>query len=233
MRRKVDVRRTSMKVAGLALVAGLTLAACGPVKMGAAAITGQDRISAATLTNEVANLDAAYQADAAKNLHPQRAKSQQVQQVLTWLILFRIYDKLATRQGISVTPAQVQAQRQLVVTAAKQDKLTAAEYVSADGALPPDLLSGFARLLAIEAALKNKFDGGRTPTATKGQDALSARLDDATCVAAKDLDIQVNPQFGEWDYDSFGVVLAPAKLAAAVPSPNASKAAAVRLKAPC
>jgi hypothetical protein len=233
MRRKIDVRRTSMKVAGLALVAGLAVAACGPVKMGAAAITGQDRISAATLTNEVANLDAAYQTDSAKGVHPQRPKAQQVQQVLTWLILFRVYDKMAMRQGVSVTPTDVQTQRQLVATTASQQKLTAGEYVSAAGALPPDLLLQFARLLAIQTALKNKFDGGRAPTGTTGQNAVTARIDDATCVAAKDLGIQVNPQFGEWDYNSFGVVLAPAKLAVAMPSPSASKPAAVRLKAPC
>jgi hypothetical protein len=226
------VRRTSMKIAGLALTAGLAVAACGPVKMGAAAITGQDRISSATLTSQVANLDAAYQANAAKGLKPQRPKGQQVQQVLTWLILFRVYDKMATRQGVTITHADVQAERNAVITAAAQQKLTAAEYLSAAGALPPDLFPQFARLLAIQTALKRKFDGGRAPTSTQGQDAVTARIDDATCVAAKDLDIQVNPQFGEWDYNSFGVVLAPAKLAVAVPAPSKSSAA-VRLKAPC
>jgi hypothetical protein len=228
------VRRTSMKIAGLALAVCLAVAACGSTKMGAAAITSQNRITSATLTNEVANLDAAYQADASKKLQPQRAKSQQVQQVLTWLILFQVYDKLAVRHAITVTPADVQSQRDLLNEAAGQQHMTAAEYVSAAGALPPDLIPQFARLLAIEAALKAQFDGGRTPTGTTGQDALQARLADATCVAAKNLGIQINPQFGVWDYNTFGVVPAPAKLSAAAPSPSpSSPAAAVRLTAPC
>jgi hypothetical protein len=228
------VRRTSMKIAGLALVAVLAVAACGPVQMGAAAIAGQNRISSDTLTNEVANLDAAYQADLAKKVHPQRSRAQQVQQVLTWLILFRIYDKMAIRQGVKVTPAQVQDEQELLTRTASQDHLTAAEYVSAAGALPPDLIPQFARLLAIEGVLKLRFGNGRTPTSTAGQNAVTARLDDATCVAAKNLGIQVNPQYGEWDYISFGVVPATAKLAAAAPAPTPAKSsAAVRLTAPC
>jgi hypothetical protein len=137
------------------------------------------------------------------------------------------------RQGITVTPAQVQSEQDLLAKTASQDHLNSAEYVSAAGALPPDLIPQFARLLAIEAALKLHFGGGRTPTSTAGQNAVTARLDDATCVAAKDLSIQVNPQFGAWDYISFGVVSATAKLAAAAPTPAKSSPAAVRLTAPC
>ena len=42
--------RTPMKLAAVLLAAGITVAACGTVKMGAAAITGSQRISTSTLS---------------------------------------------------------------------------------------------------------------------------------------------------------------------------------------
>ena len=54
--------RTSITVTAAVLAALATLAACGPVQMGSAAIVGDHPIPAATLTKEVANLHTAYQA---------------------------------------------------------------------------------------------------------------------------------------------------------------------------
>ena len=55
--------RTSTAVTAAAIAATCALAACGPVRMGSAAILGNERISATTLSNEVANLQQAYQAN--------------------------------------------------------------------------------------------------------------------------------------------------------------------------
>ena len=62
-RPRTVVRRTPVKVAAALVVAGLAVSACGSVKMGAAAITGPERISSSTLTDQVANLRAAYRVD--------------------------------------------------------------------------------------------------------------------------------------------------------------------------
>ena len=68
------MRRTSMQLAAAVLAGGLAVAACGEsLQLGAAATTGQSRITSVTLTNQVANLNAAYRADKHKGVKPQRA----------------------------------------------------------------------------------------------------------------------------------------------------------------
>ncbi len=221
--RRFAVRRTPVQVAAALVVAGLAVSACGTVHLGAAAITGQERISSSTLTDQVANLSAAYQTDKAKGIKPQRATGQEAQQVLTWLILFRIYDKIAAQHGIYVTPAQASKQLSGLSSQAAQSKVTLEEYVSAAGALPPDLLPQLGRYFAILSALEGKIDGGKAPTSTAEQSKVQAGVSHAQCVASKSLGVQVNPQWGVFDYASYAVVLVPPTLAAnPTPSPSSS-----------
>ena len=167
--------RIPVKLAAALVVTGLAVSACGTVRMGAAAITGTNRISSATLTGQVENLDAAYQTDQAKGIKPQRPVAQKAQQVLTWLIVFQIYDKLAAQHGISVTPAQATGQLTRLSAQATQSKVTLAEYVSAAGALPPDLLPDLGQYFAIQSALASKLDGGKSPASSAAQSQLSSR----------------------------------------------------------
>lgn len=216
-----------------AAAACVAVSACGSVQLGAAAITGGTRITSATLTNEVANLNAAYKQDKAKKISPQLPVGQETQQVLTWLIAFQIYDRVAEQHGIHVTPAQVYAQLygpHGLSAAAAQNKVTLTEFVSAGGALPPNLAPELARLYAIEAALVYRITGGKSPSSAAGQSKETVAVNHAVCLASKSLDIRVNPQFGEYDYGSHSVVTAPPTLAA---NPSPSKAAAVKLTPPC
>jgi hypothetical protein len=223
-------RKAAVLTAAVA-AACVAVSACGSVQLGAAAITGGTRISSATLTNEVANLNAAYKQDKAKKVSPQLPVGQETQQVLTWLITFQIYDRLADLNGIHVTPLQVAQQESRSLSApARQNKLTVPEYVSAGGALPPNLAPELARLYAIEAALVYRITGGKTPSSKAGQSTETVAINHAVCLASKSLDIRVNPQFGEYDYSSHSVVTAPPTLAA---NPSPSKPAAVKLTPPC
>jgi hypothetical protein len=231
------VRRTSMQLAAVVLAGGLAVAACGnSLQLGAAATTGSGRITSVALTNQVANLSAAYQKDKKKGVKPQRAVGQEPQQVLTWLLTFKIFDQLAVQHGISVTPAAVQRQLTGLATQASQEKVSSVIYVSAAGAVPPDLLPQIGRYFAILTAFENKLDGGKSPTASAAQSALQARLSHAQCLAAKQLNIHVNPQYGEYDYSTFAVVTVPSTLAAASsasPSPSASASAKPKTTPPC
>jgi hypothetical protein len=223
-------RKAAVLTAAVA-AACVAVSACGSVQLGAAAITGSTRISSATLTNEVANLNAAYVQDKAKKVSPQLPVGQETQQVLSWLITFQIYDRLAEQHGIHVTPLQVAEQRSRKLSGpAKQNKLTVAEYVSAGGALPPNLAPQLARLYAIESALEYRITGGKSPSSTAGQSKEVAAIDHAVCLASKSLSIRVNPQFGVFDYSNYSVVTTPPTLAA---NPSPSKAAAVRTTPPC
>jgi len=233
VRRNIVVRRTAMKLAVAVIAAGLGLAvsACGTVKLGAAAITGSNRITSATLTDEVGNLNAAYKADTAKGIKPQRPVGQETQQVLSWLVLFPVYDKLAEQHGIKVTQADIERAHNTYANQASASHLTLAEYLSAGAALPPNLVEEFSRAAAIASALQTQIDGGTTPSTAAGQAAVSAKFSRYQCIAAKDLGVKVNPQFGQFDYSGFVVVPAPPTLAAA-PSPKASPSP-VQTTPPC
>ena len=223
--------RRWLRVAAAVAAAGLALSACGTVKLGAAAITGNDRISAATLTSQVANLDAAYQADTAKGVKPQRPVGQEAQQVLSWLILFRIYDQVASRNHIYVTPAETDRQLAQLSSQAASSKVTLTEYVTAGGALPPDLMPQLGRYFAILSELEGRIDGGKAPTTTAQQAKVQSAVTHQQCLASKDLGVTVNPQYGVFDYRSYSVVLAPPTLAAA-PSPSPTTSPALT-KPPC
>jgi len=94
-----------IKVSALVLGAGLVVTGCGPVKMGAAAIVGDQRITVATLDNEVTNLSSYLK------VHPSPVPLtpvQQTQQTLSWLIRFQINEELAKQEGITVSAAQAE-----------------------------------------------------------------------------------------------------------------------------
>lgn len=214
-----------------AAAACVAVSACGSVQMGAAALTGGNRISSANLSAEVSNLKSAYQADQAKGVTPQRPSGQESQQVLTWLITFRIYDDIAAQRHINVTPAQEARQLSALGAAATQSKVTVPEYVSAGGALPPDLVPQLSRYFAILTALENQITGGTTPTTQAEQSHVQTVVLHDQCLASKSLGVTVNPQFGQFDYNSYTVVPAPPTLAA---NPNSKPSAStVKLTPPC
>ena len=205
------VLRTWITVTAGALAA-LALTACGgPVQMGSAAIVGNQGISASQLTNEVNNLQDAYQASHGVQL--QFPKSQTPQEVLSWLVRFRIREEMAKRNGVTVTPADSQRARAAIAAQARQSNVSLADLAVANG-LPPNLLPELGRYQAIQSALVSKLDGGKLPTSQSGLNALSQKFATVQCRAAKSLAIRVNPQFGRMDYNQLSVIPAVTKLSA-------------------
>ena len=225
--------RTSITLTAAALAGVLMLSACGSVKLGAAAVSSNQRISAATVTAEVNDLNQAYQADKAK-VQLQFAKSQMPQEVLSWLLRFQVREQMARRYGITVTQTQVQDALNSISAQAKQSGVTARDLAVANG-VPPDQLNELGRYVAIQDAVLNRLDGGKLPTANAALTTLSNKFDASQCVAAKSLAIQVNPQYGALDYRSIGVVAAPNKLSAppGKPSPSPTGTAAPQLTPHC
>ncbi len=221
-----------VKAAAAAAGTALVLAGCAvtPLKMGAAAIVGSQRISIASLNTEVANLSQ----EAAK--YPavvDLTATEKIQDTLSWLVKFKVADELARQHGITVTKAQAQAALASAYanakSAAASEGLThvSLDEILAASGIAPNLAGELGRYEAIENAYLASQDGGKLPTSTSAQNALSGKLAGATCTAAKALDIEVNPQFGELDYSQIQVVAAPSKVArspgpAATPSPVAT-----------
>jgi hypothetical protein len=95
--------------------------------------------------------------------------------------------------------------------------------VAVANGLPPDMLTDLGRYEAIETKALDRLDGGKLPSASSAQTALEDRFNKSQCLAAKSLQIQINPQFGELNYSDYSVVAAPSQLSATQTSSSASK----------
>jgi hypothetical protein len=221
-RRDAAVLRTPITLTAAVLAAVLALAGCGTVRLGAAAVTHDNRIPASTVAAQVSNLKSAYQANQPK-VTLQFPASQMPQVVLSWLLRFRVREEMAHRYGISVTRAQVQRSLASVTAQAKQSGVTLTDLAVVNG-VPPDQIGELGRYLAIQDAVLARLDGGKLPTAPAALQTLAAKFNTSQCRAAKSLGILVNPQFGQLDYRQLTVVPAPDKLAAAPGSPSPSPA---------
>lgn len=214
--------RTSISVAA-AIAATCALSACGPVRVGAAAIVGGQRITATTLSDEVNSLKQAYQAGKGK-IQLQFQLAQAPQEVLSWMLRFKVRDELAVRNHVAVSHGQSERALATIVPASQGGEAALHNLAVANG-LPPDMLLALGRYEAIQNAIVNRLDGGTLPKSNTALQRLSAVLNQRQCVAAKSLNIMVNPQFGRLDYGQISVVPAASTLAApATPSPKATPA---------
>ena len=214
--------KASAVVVGVGLLAGCAVA---PLKMGAAAIVGSQRISIATLDTEVSNLT-----QTAK-LYPgivSLTPAQATQATLTWLIRYQVQEELAKQAGITISTAQAQAALASAYAGAKANAesqgLTnvSPNLILAASGIPPNTAGEFGRFEAIQTQFVKNANGGTLPTSTST--ALTDKFNQAQCEAAKDLDIQVSPQFGRLDYTQYAVVAAPSVVSrAAGPAPTASE----------
>ena len=235
VRRDRPVLRRLIKVSAVVLGAGLVVTGCSPVKMGAAAIVGSQRITVATLNTEVTNLNqAAKKYPSTVQLSP----VQETQETLAWLIRFQIFEQMARQQGITVSATQQQAAlAQIYASAeasAQQQGISnvTPELILAANGIPPNLSGELGRYQAIETQFVEQVSGGTIPTSSAAQAAATTKLEHAQCVAAKTLNPVVNPQFGRLSYSQsqFVVVTAPNPVAApagpAKPTPSAGLPAA-------
>jgi hypothetical protein len=226
------VRRWAAVLAAGA-AAALTLAGCSSsaqsrLLAGAAAFYGSQRVSAAQLSAEVANLNAAYQAVKARAQPPYRP-AEMPTKVLTWFLRFAAVNQAAAQAGIRVSPHEAQLALTAEAATLRQSGDTLAEAAVLSG-LPPDMLPQLGRWIKIQDKLVTRLDNGVPPTTAAGQQALVAALGHRECLAAKSLDIMINPQYGAVDYGTSGlssqtqVVLVPSTLAAAPGGPLVGRA---------
>jgi hypothetical protein len=213
------VPRTSVFVIAAAAAATCALSACGPVKMGSAAITGGQRLTATTLSDQVTDLENAVQAGRGK-IQLQFPQSQAPQQVLGWLLRFRIRDEVATRNHVAVTAGE--SQRALAALAQQTGRTGPAfiQLAVANG-IAPDMLPELGRYEAIQRDMFIRLNGGTLPRTQARAQVLTVQFNHRECVAAKSLSIQVNPQYGQLDYRTYSVVPAPSTLSApTTPAPS-------------
>jgi hypothetical protein len=219
------VLRRLIKASALVVGVGLLAAACSPVKMGSAAIVGNQRITIATLDTYVTDLNQAVK------LYPgivSLTQAQATQATLTWLIRYQVQEELAKQAGITISTEQAQAALASAYAGAKANAesqgLTdvSLNLILAASGIPPNTADEFGRFEAIQTQFVKNANGGTLPASTST--AITDKFNQAQCVAAKDLAIQVNPQFGRLDYTQYAVVPAPSVVSrAAGPAPTASE----------
>jgi hypothetical protein len=227
--------RRAAGLAATALAGCLALTACSSMQLGAAAIVGSQRITSSTLGTQVSELTSYYNAHKSK-VQLAFPMSQAPQQVLAWMIRFQVRDQLATDEGISVTPGEIQ--RAIEEISAQEEesgsKTSLTDLAVANG-LPPDLVNpALGKYEAIEIALISRL-GGSGASSTAAQQALSNTFDHDQCVAAKSLHIRINPQYGTLDYSQLGIVPVANTLSAPEPgaSPTPSATSKPELTPPC
>jgi hypothetical protein len=210
VRKDIAVLRRLIKASAIVIGAGLVVTGCSSVKMGAAATMSNQRITIATLNTEVTNLSQAVKQ------YPgtiQLSATQQTQMTLTWLVRFQINDELARQAGITVSTAQAQAALAQIYAEAKSaaaaqglTNVTLNLVLAANG-IPPNMYAELGRYQAINNQFVKNANGGTLPTSA--QTAAVAQLQHAQCLAAKSLQILINPQFGRMDYTHYAVVSTP------------------------
>ena len=225
MRKDMAVLSRLIKVSALVLGAGIVITGCGPVKMGAAAIVGDQRITVATLDNEVTNLSSYLK------VHPSPVPLtpvQQTQQTLTWLIRFQINEELAKQEGITVSEAQAESAWNEIYKNAKDSAQAQGitnvtpELILAVNGIPPNLKDEVGRYQSINDQFAVKANGGTPPATQDAANAANDQLNKARCTAAKNLNIQVNPQYGRLDYSQYAIVESiPTVTRSAGPAPTA------------
>ena len=213
------------------------LAACSTVKMGSAAIAGDQRITTASLDTQVSNLQAtAKQYGSAVQLPAQVPQS-----VLTWMIRFAIRDQVARDAGITVTDAQIDSAIKQIDTSEKAAAAQrGAQYPGLDALLAsagvsPQMKHDLGKWEAQEFAFVEKNNGGTLPTSQADVAKALDQLNKADCRAQKSLMIQVSPQFGQLGYNGtsglYGVVAGGDTLSR--PAGKASSPAAVAALPAC
>lgn len=208
--RKWTLRRSAgVAVAGVATA--LALAGCAQTQLGAAALYNNQRISTVRLSSEVANLNASYQKYHGK-VQISYPASAMPREVLTWMLRFATADQLATQRHIKVTPANVEQELALETATLRQQTRETLPEAAVVAGLPPNMLQQLGRWISIQRQLANQLDHRVPPKTTAEANALTAQVNHLQCVAAKSLNIKVNPQFGAYDYAQFVVVQSPTSL---------------------
>jgi hypothetical protein len=228
MKGSSPVLRRLIAVSGAVLGVGLVATGCSPVKFGAAATVGSHRITLAALNDEVTNLSRNVQL---YHNPSSLTAAQQTQDTLTWLIRFQINEQLARTQGITISTAQAQTALAQIDAEAKSELASegvsnaSLDFILSYIGIPSNLASEVGRYQAIDTQYIKQVNGGQVPTAAAAQTATTAKLTRAQCLAAKSLQIKVNPQFGQLNYTQYEVVSVPATVARAEgPAKKASTA---------
>ncbi|MCX3063447.1 SurA N-terminal domain-containing protein [Streptomyces beihaiensis] len=195
-RRRTSRRRTSLVLSAVALAAAPALTACGSdAHPGAAAVVGGRRITVSQLqdrVNEVRDAQRAATADSAQYKQAIARTGGLTRNTLHTMVLDRVMHRAATDEGITVTRKEMQDMRAgLEKQAGGAKQLEVAWLQQYD--VPPQRLTESLRT-ELEAQKLSSALGADMRT-QQGQ----ATFWKALAKASKELNVDLNPRYGEWD----------------------------------
>jgi hypothetical protein len=186
-----------------AVLAGAALTACGPLKPGAAALVGNDRITVAKLDATVkawskelpkypAAQQIAQQAQAQGQQTPFDPSSPQ-RSALYQLVDMKVWDEVARNAGVSVSGGQVDA-----LIARNGGMATLDANVVAEG-LPTRYSRDYARSVLLRQAVLQRY-GVTTATDQQSQQQALQQVAGSYQRAGRRLKLEVNPRYGSFDF---------------------------------
>jgi hypothetical protein len=187
--RRMGVRglRRSMVAAVVALLATMSLTACSPDQLGAAAIVDGTVVSTDTLQSS---------ARAYLDIVPNADRTQVQQRILERIILSRIIAKAARDNDVHVSTGAVAKQRDLFFQQTKTRRGLVAALASQNSVVvPPAYVDQWVRDQLLVRAIVTKLAAGGDPST----DAANARGTQALSATAKTMKIEINPRYGTWD----------------------------------
>jgi len=195
-------KKSRLAAAVAAVGACALLAACSPVKAGAAAIVGNQRITQSDLDTQVSNL----QADITQYAPTVQVGSGVLPKVvLGQMISWAVRDQTAQDLGITVSESDIQQATSYVYQSAVQSGnnfTSEQQFITLQG-VPLNLQDEFGRYYAVELNFLKSKNGGKLPTTENAAvEKAVSQFSTAECKAAKQLNIQVNPQYGQLGFDS-------------------------------
>lgn len=180
--------RRSLAVAVVALLATLSLSACSPDQLGAAAIVDGKVIS----TDSLQSSARAYLA-----IVPNADRAQVQQRILERMILSRVIAKVARENGVNVSVGTAAKQRDQLLKTTKSRKglVTALATQQTVVIVPPGYIDQWVRDQLLFRKIVTKLAGSDDPSS----DAASARGTSALAATGKTMKIEINPRYGTWN----------------------------------
>jgi hypothetical protein len=173
----------------VALLATVSLTACDPDQLGAAAIVDGSVIS----TDDLQSSARAYVA-----IVPDADSSQLQQRILERIILSRIIAKAARDYDVHVSTGAVAKQRDLFIQQTRGRRRLVAALASQNSVVvPPAYLDQWVRDQLLVRAIVTKLAAGADPSTAEANDRGTAALS----ATAKTMKIEINPRYGTWDPD--------------------------------
>ncbi|MEU2898783.1 SurA N-terminal domain-containing protein [Streptomyces sp. NPDC006967] len=187
-------RRTALLLTAAIAAAVPLLTACGSdAHPGAAAVVGGERITVSQLENRVEEVREAQRAAVPDEAQYQQAIARTgslTRDTLHGMVLDRVLERAARDAGVTVTDRDIQQMRSGLEQQAGGAEALEAAWLQQYG-IPPQRLEANLRLQLQAQKLAQRL----------GTDTSRPEFWQALSEAGKELDVDLNPRYGDWDVE--------------------------------